>query len=432
MSNVKCLILLFAGLVSLAATAETPLTIATWNVGLLDRAASDLDLARFAAEIDADILILNEVKRVSELHAIRDGLGRPQDASVISNFENGDDDLEVGVITRYRIGQVIEFDRAPENNQTAPRQTRLERTPLPGIAEVGVARGFLVVEIPEQGLFIIATHLKSSQGRTGTPDLENARKRELVAAAIATEVNRLLAEDPNATVIVAGDMNVGVSDAAKNGVRLEEDTVSGPGDRYDETHALFTEGLIGGLRMRHLARGLAGTFVGDDNEPDYAGSGAIDAIYVAGADSGRFSTAQRALDRYGSDHLAVYTTTGPTPVTIRPPAADPEPGTIRIYSLLPDPQGKDAGNEVITLENRGGTAVLRGWKFMDGAGNTFTIPDGTSVPPGRTAIRLVSNTMPLNNNGDTIGLLDAAGNLVGDPLAYAERDVVPGREIRQR
>jgi hypothetical protein len=41
---------------------------------------------------------------------------------------------------------------------------------------------------------------------------------------------------------------------------------------------LRKDGLVDGLRMTALAAGLAGTFVGNDNEADFPGAGAIDVI----------------------------------------------------------------------------------------------------------------------------------------------------------
>ncbi|MFH5804456.1 hypothetical protein [Alienimonas sp. DA493] len=81
-------------------------------------------------------------------------------------------------------------------------ERRLERVDLRGIAEEGVGRGFLAADVPELGLMAVATHLKSSGGKSGPEDYGNARKRELVAAAIARHVAGRLAEDPELTAAV--------------------------------------------------------------------------------------------------------------------------------------------------------------------------------------------------------------------------------------
>ncbi|MFH5806717.1 hypothetical protein [Alienimonas sp. DA493] len=41
------------------------------------------------------------------------------------------------------------------------------------------------------------THLKSSGGRSGDSDRDDARKREIVAAAMARHVAERMADDPN-------------------------------------------------------------------------------------------------------------------------------------------------------------------------------------------------------------------------------------------
>jgi endonuclease/exonuclease/phosphatase family metal-dependent hydrolase len=399
--------------------AADQLVVATWNAGMIDRPVSALNLSGFAAEIDADILVLNEVKTVENLQQIRLALGREDDFVAISSFENGSENLEVGIISRFPLAEVVEFDPTPENGQLVPEQRILERVNLPGIANVVTERGFLVARVPSQNLFVIATHLKSSRGATGNPDRSNAQKRELVAAAIATHVNHLLEDFPQATIFVLGDFNVGVSDANKNGSNLTTDGVSGGQDKYDETHALLKDGLIDDLRMKCLADGLPETFVGDDDVPDFVGSGAIDVIYVAGAGLEGFAAAKRASTRFGSDHRAVFTT------SITQPA-----GSVVIKKLLPNPLGPDATRETITLENTGSTsAMLNGWRFRDASGNTFLITNPTPIPPGLTVITLTQNSMPLNNNGDTVVFLNEAGIQIGNAFTYTQSEVISGVEI---
>ena len=403
-------------------TADEAMVIATWNVGLLDRSVSDLNLDGFATEIDADILVFNEIKTIADIQGIQAVLDREEDFTAISSFETGSGNLEVGLISRFPITEVVEFDRSPETNQVSPQQRRLERVNLPGIADVGVGRGFLVAHIPSQNVVVIVTHLKSSRGQTGSGDRANAQKRELVAAAIADHVNELIEAFPLATIFVMGDFNVGVTDANKNGTDLSSDATSGDGDKYDETHALLKDGLVDELRMIPLAQGLDGTFVGDDNEPDFPGSGAIDVIYVIGSNASRFQAATRATDRFGSDHLAVFTSTA---------ASTPAGGTssIAIRKVLPNPSGPDAGHETITVENLGDAIAITGWTFRDAANNTFLIPAGTTLGTGETVIPLQENTMPLNNKGDTITLRDEQGQEIGPAFSYTQSAVMPGLEI---
>ncbi len=108
---------------------------------------------------------------------------------------------------------------------------------------------------------------------------------------------------PGYSFIVAGDFNVGHSDAGKNGTDLTADccyNCTGK-DRYDETHALLSSGLVSGLKMKNLTLPITtSTF------PSYPGS-PIDNIYVEGADRANFSDTQKGTSKYGSNHLPVWT-----------------------------------------------------------------------------------------------------------------------------
>jgi hypothetical protein len=78
------------------------------------------------------------------------------------------------------------------------------------------------------------THLKSSQGSAGAGDHEYAKKRELVAAAMAKFVADKLSS------MVVGDLNVGGTHRAKNGFQLKVDKVTAARDLdVDEYHSLY-------------------------------------------------------------------------------------------------------------------------------------------------------------------------------------------------
>lgn len=126
--------------------------------------------------------------------------------------------------------------------------------------------------------------------------------------------------------------------------------------------------------------------------------------------------------RVASDHLPVY--------------ADfifPTNGSdvaVRIISLLPNPKGKDAGNEIVILKNFGQSNVdLQGWKLRDKADNTYSLSG--SIPPGQELeIRMLEFTMPLNNTGDRIELLSTDGNTPVPEVQYHKSDVVEGKFIK--
>jgi hypothetical protein len=215
-------------------------------------------------------------------------------------------DFEVGIISRFPLDQIIEFDPIPDNRASEhdPMERKVEPFIEIGIKPIRTARGFLRAEIPTLKLILVVLHLKSSWGaRAGPKDNSNALKRELVAAAAALHVSECLEQLDDYTIIVAGDFEVGHSDTLRNGKDLRNDCYNDCGnlDLYDETHALFGQGLVRGLRMNNLAIGIA-----TNSYRPIPGS-PIDNIYVIGADADRFSPAEIGIDTYGSDHYPVLT-----------------------------------------------------------------------------------------------------------------------------
>jgi hypothetical protein len=104
-----------------------------------------------------------------------------------------------------------------------------------------------------------------------------------------------------------------------------------------------------------------------------------------------------------SDHLPVYAdfVLGDEPMP-------PQLG-VRIVSLLPNPTGEDAGREQITIANGTGSALdLTGWTLRDRGQNIFSLGGSIAAGTERTVV-LSPNTMPLNNGGDEVFLIDAGG-----------------------
>lgn len=296
------LLITLCWLVSVAAGDEV--TIATWNCDQnFGRDPLREELDRFEREIDADVLLLQEISSRTVLNRLLIKMGRDADYIALSSFGAGSGDHEVAIVSRYEIELSQEFDRSTDGG--GPNETRLERPDERGVADVGVGRGFLVAHIPELKLIAINSHLKSSRGRGGIRrDGGNAQKRELVAAAVAVEAARLREDYPEHTIVFGGDINVGVSDASKNGVELTNDRTDG----YDDTHAILSLALVPGtVPMKNLAAGLPSTFRPGGTNP-FPASGAIDALYAVGplVDSGALTAARVGDETYGSDHLPVY------------------------------------------------------------------------------------------------------------------------------
>ncbi len=95
--------------------------------------------------------------------------------------------------------------------------------------------------------------------------------------------------------------------------------------------------------------------------------------------------------------------------TVQP--AVPKTTTVVIATLLPDPTGTDTEDEEITLQNKGTASVsLAGWVLRDESGRVWALAGLGTLNGGQSrTIRRGGMAMSLNNDGDDIVLLNAAG-----------------------
>ncbi|MCJ7747642.1 MAG: lamin tail domain-containing protein [Desulfobacterales bacterium] len=113
--------------------------------------------------------------------------------------------------------------------------------------------------------------------------------------------------------------------------------------------------------------------------------------------------------RFVTDHF---------PVVVRLRTQDggvPTPAlSVKIESLLPNPVGNENQNEEAAIINLGTQPVsLIDWKLRDLAGKTWALDSlGTLNVQERKSIKRNGQPMALNNNGDTIALIDSSGNVV--------------------
>jgi len=122
-----------------------------------------------------------------------------------------------------------------------------------------------------------------------------------------------------------------------------------------------------------------------------------------------------AADILQAHHPLEVTDHFPVLVTIRLSApVPPAGGAVRMASLLPNPPGNESQNERATLKNIGSTPVsLVGWKLRDRAGQTWSLNSLGSLAAGQEkTIQRLGQPMALNNNGDTVDLLDPTGAVV--------------------
>lgn len=315
---------LAATLIPSSAISGESIRIVTWNCEAMfsvqDVRRRTGELREFARVVKPDILMLQEVTSQSVVDSMRDAMelkgkdGKPARticSDFIPNDQDGYNSLEVAVISRFPWTEVVEYDPTPDNSSKrgAPPERKLVPPAILNPPRRLNQRGYLCVRYDDLQMEVITTHLKSSRGQYGQQDLSNAELREYIAGAVAEHVAIEGKAHPNFTYIVGGDFNIGVDDRSKNGVKLDVEGFEGGRDGidpYDETHALFSAGLIQGLRMRPLAKGVGRSFVGPGSAK-FASAGAIDNLYVSGPLTTQFTPAVRARESFGSDHLPMMT-----------------------------------------------------------------------------------------------------------------------------
>jgi hypothetical protein len=87
------------------------------------------------------------------------------------------------------------------------------------------------------------------------------------------------------------------------------------------------------------------------------------------------------------------------------------PNGVEITAVLPDPVGVERGNEAVEIGNSTPQAVdLDGWRLVDRTVNQYRLA-GAVHAKGRLRIVMPDHTMPLNQDGDTVMLLDPVGVL---------------------
>jgi hypothetical protein len=103
------------------------------------------------------------------------------------------------------------------------------------------------------------------------------------------------------------------------------------------------------------------------------------------------------------------------------------PGQVQIVRILPDPtDGPDRQREAVTIRTGGSTPVdLTNWLLRDLAGSVWSLT-GQAALGLETTIRRSGMAMSLDNDGDTVELLDPTGDIV-DAMTYLQTQ--PGVEI---
>lgn len=298
-------------IVSTAVGAEE-LRFVTWNINgtSFDDRASDYE--RFKGVVDPDFVLLQEL--LSEQQTIdfmsQAGLSGQQKTSEFSKDSETNPyyKLEVGVVAvNGSLTSCREFDPRPDNDDDVDDIQLNAPNFLPQDQRQRIGfRGFLWCENPANNLVLINVHLKSSGGREGTEDENNAFQREGVVGAVITEIARHSAVNPDVSYLLAGDFNVAPQDALKVGSDLTLRCVGESCQDYDQTHAIAAGDFVDGVAMRNLTVGVGRTYMGR-NAFNYVDS-PIDNIYATGPlFEGKRIRAER-VEPFGSDHAAVLVT----------------------------------------------------------------------------------------------------------------------------
>lgn len=212
--------------------------------------------------INADVVALQEIAGTNVLMELRASLKlEGLDYPFWELVQGGDTNIQVAVLSRLPI-----TTRRPHTNDSFLLFGRRFR----------VSRGFAEVDIKVNGRYsftLITTHLKS---RRPVPEADEAELREQEAVLLREKIDARLAANPNANVIVLGDLNdnqdskstravIGRGKQALIDTRPSErngDSQPNPNPRYESrrvtwTHHYGKEDTFGRIDYILLSRGMA-------------------------------------------------------------------------------------------------------------------------------------------------------------------------------
>ncbi len=117
-----------------------------------------------------------------------------------------------------------------------------------------------------------------------------------------------------------------------------------------------------------------------------------------------------------SDHYPVA-----AEISITPVSNNLTNNSVVIIALLPHPEGEETINEAVIIGNYSNSAVdFKGWQLSDRAQTTWDLNELGILQPGeKKEIKRNGQKMTLNNNGDTINLLNSQGEII-DSLTYSQ------------
>lgn len=427
--------------VSAASAQEQVVRVASYNIKFLsdavtgqgDRRAKLLDVIN---QLEADVIGLQEIKDRAALNLIF-----PSSEWHIVIDDDSGSAQDVAVVVRKPL-RVIGF--------SADLDADDQHFLFPGTANNFLfpdRRDLLFVEVgfPDQPdtFFVMVHHAKARVGGRATTD----SRREGAAREIVTKLRDRF-DDKN--FILLGDLNDNPDDRSLNIMETGDSNALGGPEEIDGPflinlmEPLVAEGHVShGRNSSNITGDRVDTIDPDSRDRNNEARGTdentgdilFDQLLIPAWMSDRYvsgsakvfdhAVAMRGNDTTrASDHLPVF--------------ADFEFGSeieevtagleLRIVSLLPNPNGEDAGREEVVIANSASTSInLSGWKLRDASAHVFPL-SGTVSAGGKRTIVMTSNSMPLTNSGDEISLLDPQGN-VRHIVSYSGLQAKPGQVV---
>ncbi len=457
MRAAKRLTLALAILASVAApvSAQQRVRVATYNIQFLNDNISAERAERLRTvvrRLAADVIALQEI----DDRAALENIFPTQDWQVVIDDDSGDtQDVAVAVRKPFK---VVGLNDDPEDLDADDDDFLFPSESDPVIENAFPNNRDVLkveVEVPDSGgsrFFVFVVHAKA-RVQSGRPGRNFTEPRRVAAA---EHLLRALEQGfDESDFVVLGDFNDNCDDRSLNVLETGNPTVLASKEEADGPFLInLCEPLIA---LGHVSHGRTEADIQGDriNTIDPLSRDRNFNAVGTNVNTGDILFDQLLIPiRMGGRHIPGSTQIFDEPVAIQGPGSSrasdhlpvfadfafggdedddvppPPPGNrgIRIVSLLPNPDGPDEGNETITIANGTGEALsLDGWLLRDRAGNELAL-SGSVEAGGTRVITLPRNSVPLNNSGDDVALIDDRGE-VRHRVTYAANQVRPGQEV---
>jgi endonuclease/exonuclease/phosphatase family metal-dependent hydrolase len=425
--------LLLLLLLATPAAAQQGIRVASYNIKFLSTdVASQGDrlsrLRQVVALLNADVIGLQEVADRAALELVF-----PRSEWDIFIDDDSGDEQDLAIVVRRPL-RIVAPDLDADNEDFLFPGAENEHL-FPNRRDVLVAE----VRVPAANdtFFVMVHHAKSRRGGRAATD----PRREGAAAALVHVLEQRFDERD---FVLLGDFNDNPDDRSLNILETGDPGAAGGPEEDDGPFLVnLMEPLVAG---DHVSWGREAMDIGEEiNTVDpgsrernnvnrgndtHTGDILFDQLLIPLRMKGRYvAGSARIFDQpvalegtattQASDHLPVFAD------FVFDEEEPGESGGPRIVSLLPNPDGEDAGREEITIANTGSAVLdLTGWMLRDRAQNVFAL-SGTIAAGDRMTVILSPNSMPLNNGGDEIVVVDAAGT-IRHRVVYSGSQVQPG------